>query len=101
MHAKPTHNARVTDLRIVPAGDAGLLVELPARYVASEESALVNFLNGGWAVPVYVPPRPFETFGERESSLTIVTVLACNPAQPPYGYHAEMLLAKWRHRSES
>ena len=29
------------------------------RYVASEESALVNFLNGGSALPVFVPPRPF------------------------------------------
>jgi NADH:ubiquinone oxidoreductase subunit F (NADH-binding) len=29
-------------------------------YVASEESALVNYLNEGPAVPVFVPPRPFE-----------------------------------------
>jgi NADH:ubiquinone oxidoreductase subunit F (NADH-binding) len=36
------------------------LVELPARYVASEESALVNFLNTGEARPTYRPPRPFE-----------------------------------------
>jgi NADH:ubiquinone oxidoreductase subunit F (NADH-binding) len=36
------------------------LVAFPGGYVASEESALVNFLNGGRAVPVYVPPRPFE-----------------------------------------
>jgi len=36
------------------------LVELPARYVASEESALVNFLNTGEARPTDKPPRPFE-----------------------------------------
>ncbi len=32
----------------------------PDRYVASEESALVHYLNGGPAVPLFVPPRPFE-----------------------------------------
>ena len=36
------------------------LVEVPARYVASEESALVNFLNTGDARPTAIPPRPFE-----------------------------------------
>jgi NADH:ubiquinone oxidoreductase subunit F (NADH-binding) len=36
------------------------LVELPARYVASEESALVNFLNTGEARPTDTPPRPYE-----------------------------------------
>jgi NADH:ubiquinone oxidoreductase subunit F (NADH-binding) len=36
------------------------LVEVPARYVASEESALVNFLNTGEARPTDRPPRPFE-----------------------------------------
>lgn len=34
--------------------------ELPGNYVASEESALVHWLNGGDAKPRYVPPRPFE-----------------------------------------
>ena len=33
---------------------------VPDRYVASEESALVHYLNGGAAVPLFVPPRPFE-----------------------------------------
>jgi NADH:ubiquinone oxidoreductase subunit F (NADH-binding) len=36
------------------------LVEIPARFVASEESALVNFINTGDARPTDRPPRPFE-----------------------------------------
>jgi NADH:ubiquinone oxidoreductase subunit F (NADH-binding) len=36
------------------------LVEMPARFVASEESALVNFLNTGEARPTETPPRPYE-----------------------------------------
>lgn len=34
--------------------------EVPTRYVAGEESALVHWLNGGEAKPTFVPPRPFE-----------------------------------------
>ncbi len=34
--------------------------ELPSRYVASEETALVGWLNGRGAVPAITPPRPFE-----------------------------------------
>lgn len=42
-------------------GEVPVLLTLPPdRYVASEESALVHFLNGGPAVPLFVPPRPFE-----------------------------------------
>lgn len=33
---------------------------VPSRYVAGEETALVNRLNGGDAKPTFVPPRPFE-----------------------------------------
>jgi NADH:ubiquinone oxidoreductase subunit F (NADH-binding) len=33
---------------------------LPARYVAGEETAVVNWLNGGPAKPTTTPPRPFE-----------------------------------------
>lgn len=36
------------------------LRKVPARYVASEESALVHWLNGGEAKPTFTPPRPFE-----------------------------------------
>ncbi|HVU72083.1 MAG TPA: NADH-ubiquinone oxidoreductase-F iron-sulfur binding region domain-containing protein [Mycobacteriales bacterium] len=44
-----------------PAGGVAVQVhELPHRYVASEESALVHWLNGGDAKPTFTPPRPFE-----------------------------------------
>ena len=33
---------------------------LPHRYVSSEETSLVHWLNGGDAIPTAVPPRPFE-----------------------------------------
>lgn len=36
------------------------IIEVPARFVASEESALVNFVNTGIAKPTAKPPRPFE-----------------------------------------
>jgi NADH:ubiquinone oxidoreductase subunit F (NADH-binding) len=36
------------------------LVAVPPRYVSSEESALVNYLNTGDARPTTKPPRPFE-----------------------------------------
>jgi NADH:ubiquinone oxidoreductase subunit F (NADH-binding) len=36
---------------------------VPARYVSSEKSALVNLLNGGDALPTFAPPRPFERRG--------------------------------------
>src|SRR6185437_16233600 len=36
------------------------LVLVPERYVASAESSLVRFVNGGPALPGFTPPRPFE-----------------------------------------
>jgi NADH:ubiquinone oxidoreductase subunit F (NADH-binding) len=42
------------------AGADITIVEVPTRYVASEESALVHLLNGGPALPLSTPPRPFE-----------------------------------------
>jgi NADH:ubiquinone oxidoreductase subunit F (NADH-binding) len=49
--------------RAVTERDDGIrlrVVGLPNRYVAGEETAVVNFLNGGPAKPTFVPPRPFE-----------------------------------------
>ena len=43
--------------------DRGLklrVVAVPDRFVAGEETALVQFLNGGPALPTFIPPRPFE-----------------------------------------
>lgn len=36
------------------------LERTPSQYVAGEESALVHWLNGGEAKPVFVPPRPYQ-----------------------------------------
>ena len=36
------------------------LVSVPDRYVAGQESALVNHVNGGPALPTFTPPLPFE-----------------------------------------
>ena len=36
------------------------IVAAPDRFVAGEETALVQHLNGGAAVPTFVPPRPSE-----------------------------------------
>jgi NADH:ubiquinone oxidoreductase subunit F (NADH-binding) len=36
------------------------LIRAPDRFVAGEETALVNFVNGGSAKPTFTPPRPYE-----------------------------------------
>jgi NADH:ubiquinone oxidoreductase subunit F (NADH-binding) len=51
--------------------------ELPRRYVSSEETALVRWLNGGEAKPVATPPRPFEKgVGRRPTLVDNVETLA-------------------------
>jgi NADH:ubiquinone oxidoreductase subunit F (NADH-binding) len=45
------------------------LRELPATYVASEETAVVHFLNGGEAKPTFTPPRPFESGVQKRPTL--------------------------------
>lgn len=45
-----------------PAAERGLLrvVSAPVRYVSGEETAAVNFVNTGIALPTSIPPRPYE-----------------------------------------
>ena len=45
------------------------LVTVPARYVAGQESALVNWVNGGRPVPSLQPPRPSERGVDRRPTL--------------------------------
>ena len=37
-----------------------VVVTIPDRFIAGEESALVNYLNQGPGLPTFVPPRPYE-----------------------------------------
>jgi NADH:ubiquinone oxidoreductase subunit F (NADH-binding) len=51
--------------------------ELPSRYVASEETALVHWLNAGDAKPTFTPPRPYEQgVGRRPTLVNNVETLA-------------------------
>ncbi|MGH2912785.1 MAG: NADH-ubiquinone oxidoreductase-F iron-sulfur binding region domain-containing protein [Solirubrobacteraceae bacterium] len=45
------------------------LVTVPDRYVAGQESALVNHLNGGPALPTFTPPMPFQQGVARRPTL--------------------------------
>ena len=51
--------------------------DLPHHYVASEETSLVHWLNGGDAKPTNTPPRPFERgVGKRPTLIDNVETLA-------------------------
>ncbi len=45
------------------------LTSVPDRYVAGQESALVNHLGGGPALPTFTPPMPFEQGVRRRPTL--------------------------------
>jgi len=45
------------------------LVAAPEGYVAGEESAVVNLLNGGPELPQFVPPRPYQRGYRRRPTL--------------------------------
>jgi NADH:ubiquinone oxidoreductase subunit F (NADH-binding) len=45
------------------------VANVPAGYVASQETALIGMLNGGPARPAFVPPRPFERGVRRRPTL--------------------------------
>jgi NADH:ubiquinone oxidoreductase subunit F (NADH-binding) len=46
-----------------------VLVHGPGEYVSGEESAVVNYLNGGQPKPTFVPPRPYERGVRRRPTL--------------------------------
>ena len=46
-----------------------LIHDLPSRYVSSEETSLVRWLNGGDARPVLTPPRPSDRGVQRRPTL--------------------------------
>lgn len=61
VHTGAARRARLLDAIAQRSGGIPISVaEVPDRYVASEESALVNFLTSGDARPTTTPPRPSE-----------------------------------------
>ena len=53
------------------------IVAIPRRYVSSEQSAIVQFVNGGTAKPAYAPPRPHERgVGGRPTLVNNIETLA-------------------------
>ena len=47
------------------------VTETPAGYLSGQETALINVLNGGPALPTFVPPRPAEKGAHRRPTLVL------------------------------
>ena len=56
------------------------VVDVPAGYVASQETALISFLNGSGAQPSFVPPRPSERGVRRHPTLVLNVETLANVA---------------------
>ncbi|HKF76790.1 MAG TPA: NADH-ubiquinone oxidoreductase-F iron-sulfur binding region domain-containing protein [Candidatus Dormibacteraeota bacterium] len=74
--------ARPAGRRSTP-GPSVELVLAPDRYLAGEETAAVNLVNGGDARPTFTPPRPFErgirgrpTLVQNVETLALVALIA-------------------------
>ena len=62
--------AAIEERRGLPGESAAMyLRSIPSGYVAGQESALVNHLNGGPAVPTFTPPMPFQQGVRRRPTL--------------------------------
>lgn len=59
----------INERRSLPDGITLRVATTPTRYVVGEETALVNWLNGGEAKPTFTPPRPFERGVDRRPTL--------------------------------
>ena len=59
----------IGERRRMPGSPRVLVSGVPEHYVAGEESALVNHLNGGPAIPTFTPPRPSERGVRRRPTL--------------------------------
>lgn len=58
--ATGAHDSLLAALADRPDAGAIRVVDVPDRFVAGEESALVNYVGGGGALPTITPPRPAE-----------------------------------------
>ena len=58
--ARDAATAAIAERRQAGARERFELADVPGRFVAGEETALVGWINGGPAKPAFVPPRPFE-----------------------------------------